>query len=104
MVLFLGGKRLEEAMKEPKKASKILKSLEHLTEQLQYLYGANTSEFRSLVREHIIPIDDYIRDLSVDQKVHDARLAKKLKYLWDKENKGKIDELKEKLEELKEQI
>ncbi len=70
-------------MKNSKRIQNMLKSLDTIYEYLEYYMDGNTglsAEYHEL-RKHI-------EELSLEQKEHNARFAKKLKYLWstDEEN------------------
>ena len=90
-------------MKESKRVQKALKSLETIVDHLQYFMGSN-SEFRRLVRDDISPMEELIRELAIDQKEQNTRLAKKLKGLWKIEKNQKIEQLYQKVEDLEKKL
>lgn len=79
-------------MKEPKRVQKALDTLDTLLEWLHYYMG-DCTEFRKFVRQEVTDLENLLRELSLDQKVHNIRLAKKLKAIW------KLAEEEEKNEE-----
>jgi len=40
-------------------------------------------EFKEFVRKDILALEDLLKELSVDQKLQNIRLAKKLKAIWE---------------------
>jgi len=46
----------------------------------------DTREFKDLVRDELTNIEDLLRELSVEQKVQNIKLAKKLKALWESQD------------------
>lgn len=90
-------------MKESKRVQKALKSLETIVDHLQYFMGSNP-EFRRLVRDDISPMEELIRELAIDQKEQNTRLAKKLKGLWKIEKNQKIEQLYQKVEDLEKKL
>lgn len=71
-------------MKEPKRVKKALETVEEMTVLLEYYMGRDHPEFRKLVREGIRPLAELIKELSTEQKVQNAKLAKILKRSWEK--------------------
>ena len=71
-------------MKASKKAHQIIKKLDEFEELFNY-FMMNTSQFKE-IQSNIQDIRNYIEDISLESKEHNARLAKKLKSVWDREN------------------
>jgi hypothetical protein len=71
-------------VKEPKRVKKALETVEEMTVLLEYYMGTDRPEFRKLLLEGIDPLVKLIKELSIDQKKENARLAKILKEAWDK--------------------
>lgn len=74
--------------KEPNRLKKHLDTINKITSYLEYYMGGDTKEFRELIREEICPLEECLVELSLDQKLHDIRLAKKLKKKWELQNKS----------------
>lgn len=81
-------------MKEPKRVQKALESLEKVLDHLEFFMG-DSSEFRKLVREDLVPLEELIRELAIDQKIQNIKLATKLRKQWDEEKKELIEKLEE---------
>lgn len=77
-------------MKEPKRVQKALATLDKMIEYLHYYMG-DTREFKDLVRDELTNVEDLLRELSVDQKVQNIKLAKKLKALWESQDAKRED-------------
>jgi hypothetical protein len=71
-------------VKEPKRVKKHHDTIDTIIELLEYYMGPDTPEFRRFVREQISPLNDFITEMAIDQKVHNIRLAKKLKAYMEK--------------------
>lgn len=69
-------------MKEPKRVQKAIATLDKIIDYLHYYMG-DSPEFKKMVRVDLQEIEDLLRELSVDQKLQNIRLAKKLKALWE---------------------
>lgn len=68
-------------MKESKRVQKAINTLETMLEWLHYYMG-DCQQFKDLVDKDIHDLEDLLIELSVDQKIQNSRLAKKLKALW----------------------
>lgn len=68
-------------MKESKRVQKAIQTLETMLEWLHYYMG-DCQQFKDLVEKDIHDLENLLIELSVDQKVQNSRLAKKLKALW----------------------
>lgn len=78
-------------MKEPKRVQKAIATLDKMIDYLHYYMG-DTIEFKKMVRVELQEVEDLLRELAVDQKVQNIRLAKKLKALWEaREDSEKLD-------------
>ena len=69
-------------MKEPKRVQKAINTLDQMLEWLHYYMG-DCKEFKEFVRKDILALEDLLKELSVDQKLQNIRLAKKLKAIWE---------------------
>lgn len=69
-------------MKQPKKVQKALDTIDKMVEYLHYYMG-DSNEFKNLVRNDIHDLEELLKDLSIDRKVHNIRFAKKLKAIWE---------------------
>ena len=85
-------------MKEPNRAQKHVSVIHKLADILDYEYG-HRREYRELAKE-LSELEEYVIELSVDQKIHNVRLAKKLKHLWDLEENERIAQKIEKLKDM----
>lgn len=91
-------------MKIPKKAEKCVEIIDNIVGLLEYYMGG-TTEFKRIVREDIQYLENYLQTISEDHKIHNIRLASKLKAQWKKEMKKKdniIKDLEEKLKDVNE--
>ena len=89
-------------MKICKRAAKSRDVIDNLVNLLGYYMGG-TLQFRKIVREDVQFLEDYLNEISEDHRVHNIKLATKLKALWKrdlKEKEDKIKELEHKIEEL----
>lgn len=68
-------------MKEPKRVQKAIQTLDKMVEYLHYYMG-DCPEFKQLVEVELNGVEDLLKELSVDQKVQNIKLAKKLKAIW----------------------
>lgn len=68
-------------MKESKRVSKALAALEKMTEYLHYYMG-DSPEFKQFVREELNNIEELMKELAVDQKIQNIKLAQILKKKW----------------------
>ncbi len=73
-------------MKESKRVQKAIHTLETMLEWLHYYMG-DCQQFKDLVKRDIRDLEDLLLDLAVDQKVNNIRLAKKLKAIWEAEQR-----------------
>ena len=71
-------------MKESKRVQQALSTLEKMTEYLHYYMG-DCPEFRVLVRDELRNLEDLMRELAVDQKIQNIKLAQRLRKEWDLE-------------------
>jgi hypothetical protein len=74
-------------MKESKRVQKAIATLDKIIEYLHYYMG-DSNEFKHMVRVELQDIEDLLRELAVDQKVQNIRLAKKLKAVWEAREKS----------------
>lgn len=72
-------------MKEAKRVIKALDTLDTIVSELEYFYGPRP-EFKKFIRDEVSDLVDLVKELSVDQKISNRRLALKLKAMWDQEN------------------
>ncbi len=75
-------------MKESKRVQKALNTLEKMIEYLHFYMG-DSPEFKNLVKVELNNVEDLLKELSVDQKIQNVRLAKKLKAIWEKQDERK---------------
>jgi hypothetical protein len=68
-------------MKEPKRVQKALNTLEKMITYLHYYMG-DCPEFKQIVRVELLNIETLVKELAVDQKVQNMKLAIKLKEKW----------------------
>jgi septal ring factor EnvC (AmiA/AmiB activator) len=68
-------------MKESKRVHRAINTLETMLEWLHYYMG-DCQQFKDLVEKDIKDLEGLLLQLSVDQKIQNSRLAKKLKALW----------------------
>lgn len=71
-------------MQNSKRIQKILKKLDKLREALEF-YTNGENKFKNDLKE----IRDLIAELSLKKKEDHIRLAKKLKHVWETDNKNK---------------
>lgn len=81
-----------------RKSSIAIEKLHNMVHQMEYYYKG-TPAWREFVNDASY-IEEHLLELSTDKKVDHAKLAKKFKALFFKENR----ELKEENKELKEQV
>ena len=74
-------------MKEPLRVRKAIDTLDKIIDYLHYYMG-DCPEFKHLVKEELNDVEDLLRELALDQKVQNIRLAKKLKALWESQEKN----------------
>lgn len=78
-------------MKESKRVQQAIATLDKMIDMLHYYMG-DCPEFKNMVRVELQDIEDLLRELAVDQKIQNIRLAKKLKALWEaREDADKVD-------------
>lgn len=71
-------------MREPKRAKKAINKLHNIVDTyLAFAYPEMPKE----LRDDLVFIEETLADLSIEQKVHDIRLATKLKKIWEKNDK-----------------
>ena len=68
-------------MKEPKRVQKALTTLDKMIDYLHFYMG-DCPEFKRIVRVELVNVENLLKELAVDQKVQNVRLAKKLKSIW----------------------
>lgn len=80
--------------KKPKKANKIIEKLHNLVDLLRYYMYTEDSEsqFKEIVLEPAQEIEDYIRDISLDQRIDHIRLIKKWEALQKRKQEKESDE------------
>lgn len=71
-------------MKNSKKTENILKKLDKMQEYLYY-FMMDTEAYHGVSKD-IAELREFISELSLERKEHNARFAKKLKGLWDREH------------------
>lgn len=89
-------------MKTPKKAVRCQEIIDKMVMLLDYYMGG-TPDFRRLMKEDVQFLEDYLNEISEDHKLHNIKLAVKLKAMWSKDMKKKdevIKELESKIEDL----
>jgi len=69
-------------MKEPKRVQKAINTLDTMLEWLHYYMG-DCKEFKKFVKKDITELEELLKELALDQKLQNIRLAKKLKALWE---------------------
>ena len=98
-------RQMDKKNKPTRKTSIALEKLHHMVQQMEYYYKG-TSEWKKFL-EDAAYIEDHLMELSTDKKIDHAKLAKKFKSVFFKENrelKEENKELEEKVEELTEQV
>lgn len=88
-------------MKPPKKTKKAIETIEQMIEWLHYFMG-DRQEFKEFVRKDVKSLENYLTEVSTNDKVKNIKLAKKLKAIWKKDMEEKeqiIADLEEKLSE-----
>ena len=73
-------------MKEPLRVRKAIDTLDKIIDYLHYYMG-DCAEFKYLVKEELNDVEELLRELALDQKVQNIRLAKKLKALWESQER-----------------
>ncbi len=89
-------------MKAPKRAIKSREIIDNLVSLLGY-YMSGTTEFKRIVKEDIQFLESYLQEISEDHKIHNIKLAAKIKARWKSDmikKENKIKELENKIEEL----
>lgn len=71
-------------MKNSKKTEQLLAKLDNIEEILHY-YMLDTTDFNNL-RKDIIELKDFISEYALEKKEYNARFAKKIKSIWDREH------------------
>ena len=71
-------------MKNSKKTENILKKLDKIQEYMYY-FMMDTEAYHDISKD-IAELREFISELALDRKEHNARFAKKLKGLWDSEH------------------
>lgn len=72
-------------MKIPKRTAKAIKTLETMLEYLHYYMG-DCKEFRNFIANEIKDLEEYLQELSLDNKVKNIKLAQKIKNKWKETN------------------
>lgn len=86
-------------MKEPSRLQKYINIIHTHATILEYEY-IHRREYRQMVRD-LSELEDYLRELAVDQKIHNIRLSKKLKHLWEL---GENERIAQKIEKIKDMV
>ena len=89
---------MDKKSKPTRKTSIAIEKLHNMVQHMEYYYQG-TPVWREFLNDASY-IEEHLLELSLDKKVDHAKLAKKFKSLFFKENK----ELKEENKELKEQV
>lgn len=79
----------EQNIKEPKRVQRALTTLDKMIDYLHYYMG-DSPEFKKIVRIELVNVEELLKELAVDQKVQNIRLAKKLKALWKANEKADL--------------
>ena len=71
-------------MKNSKKTEQLIQKLDNI-EEILYYYMLDTTDFNQL-RVDIAELKEFISEYALDKKEYNARFAKKIKKIWDKEH------------------
>ena len=71
-------------MKESKRVVQAIATLDKMTQYLHYYMG-DCPEFRQIIKVGLHNIEDLLKELAVDQKLQNIKLAQKLRKKWAKE-------------------
>lgn len=83
-------------MRIPPRATKCIEIIDQMVDWLAFYMGDN-KEFRKFVRNDIKYLEEYLAEISEEHKLHNIKLATKLKALWKKE----LEEKKKEIQKLK---
>lgn len=86
-------------MRIPPRAKKSQEIIDQMVDWLEFYMG-NRPEFKEFVRNDIKYLEEYLVEISEDHKLHNIKLATKLKALWKKDLVEKEQEIKKLKEEL----
>ena len=68
-------------MRVPPRAKKCQETIDQMVEWLDYYMGG-TPEFNDFVRNDIQQLEEYLVEISQEHKLHNIKLASKLKAIW----------------------
>ena len=71
-------------MKESKRVVQAIATLDMITQYLHYYMG-DCPEFRQFIKVELHNIEGLLKELAVDQKLQNIKLAQKLRKKWAKE-------------------
>lgn len=71
-------------VKNSKKTEKLLQKLDNI-EDILYYYMLDTTDFNQL-RVDIMELKEFVSEYALEKKEYNARFAKKIKKIWDKEH------------------
>jgi len=71
-------------VKNSKKTEQLIQKLDNI-EEILYYYMLDTTDFNQL-RVDIAELKEFISEYALDKKEYNARFAKKIKKIWDKEH------------------
>lgn len=86
-------------MRIPPRAKKSQEIIDQMVDWLEFYMGTRP-EFKEFVRNDIKYLEEYLAEISEDHKLHNIKLATKLKALWKKDLVEKDQEIKKLKEEL----
>lgn len=88
-------------MRIPPRAKKSQEIIDQMVDWLGYYMGSRP-EFKEFIKNDIKYLEEYLVEVSEEHKLHNIKLATKLKSLWKQELKEKEQEIKELKAELDE--
>lgn len=86
-------------MRIPPRAKKSQEVIDQMVNWLGYYMG-NRPEFKEFIKNDIKYLEEYLAEVSEDHKLHNIKLATKLKALWKQDLVEKDQEIKKLKEEL----
>lgn len=86
-------------MRIPPRAKKSQEIIDQMVNWLGYYMGTRP-EFKEFVRNDIKYLEEYLSEVSEDHKLHNIKLATKLKALWRQDLQEKDQEIKKLKKEL----
>lgn len=86
-------------MRIPPRAKKCQEIIDQMVDWLGYYMG-NSPEFRKFIKNDISYLEEYLAEISEEHKLHNIKLAARLKGQWQQE----LDEKNEMIKKLKEKL